>query len=330
MATSTLKPIDEKKKQKKNYGGSDINNNNNWSGFGISLLGNLVIAFVVGIAGSNFIYLTRMANVNMSKTIQHNKITVLDYLVPTQKNVYFPDEKVRENVNEYLKNIDSSTLTNCGKDNSCAAAEACTNYKLLANLNIGTLGGWPYSMRDPKVPAPWGLWGQFKYWIADSVANAYIRNRSKFKNIMKLFAPSEKATNSFSSPLQMFLITPLIYVLTPFVMLFIFFSCLYSLFATSPGWAIVGTLFFLTTFFINYGMCFVQAFQYLCTLTFVPLLADFKMVKNIFKCNGHSLVHFFLIFTCISAFMNLDPIIAGTITGTYGVYVIYTLFKLWW
>jgi hypothetical protein len=115
----------------------------------------------------------------------------------------------------------------------------------------------------------------------------------------------------------MFVVTPLVYLLTPLVMLFTFFSSVFSLFATSPGWAICGTFFFLSTFFISYGISFVQGFQYMCTLTLVPLLADFKMVKNIFKCNGKALVYFFLFLTCISAFANFDTTIASTVLVAY-------------
>ena len=326
MATTTLSPIETKKKQKKKDTVSALTNNNNWGGFGLSLLGNLIITVVVGLAGSNFIYLTRSASETMGKSS-----TVLEFLLPTKPGVYFPDKKVKDDTNAYVKNLNSSIFTNCGRENTCEKAEPCTHYKRLAKFNIGTLGGWPYSMRDPKIPAPWGLWSQFKYWIADSVADSYIRDRSNMQKILATFAPEKDGGNMFANQtFQMFVVTPLMYIITPLIMLFIFCSSIFSLFATSPGWAICGTLFFLSTFFISYGISFVQAFQYMCTLTLVPLLADFKMVQNIFKCNGNSLIYFFMFLTCLSAFANLDGIIAGTIVGTYVVYILYKVFKTYW
>lgn len=326
MTTTTLNPIEEKKKQKKKNTASGINADNNWSGFGLSLLGNLIITLVVGLAGSNFIYLTRSASENVSKTS-----TVLEVLMPTKESVYFPDKKVKDETNAYIKNLNSDIFTNCGKENTCEKAEACTNYKRLAHFNIGTLGGWPYSMRDPKVPAPWGLWAQFKYWIADSTADSYIRGRSYLQKVLSVFAPERNGGNMFANEsLQMFVMTPLLYIITPLIMLFILLSSVFSLFVTSPGWAIFGTLFFFFTFFVSYGISFVQAFQYICTLTLVPLLADFKMVKNIFKCNGKALVYFFMVLTCISAFANLDSIIAGTIVGVFGLFMLYKLIKTYW
>ena len=326
MAATTLTPIESKKKQNNKDTAADLSNNNNWSGFGSSLLGSLIITLFVGLAGSNFIYLTRSASERMGKTS-----TVLEFLLPTKEGVYFPDKKVKDETNAYIKNLNSSIFTNCGKENTCDNAEPCTNYKRLAKFNIGTLGGWPYSMRDPKVPAPWGLWSQFKYWIADSVADSYIRDRDYLQKVLATFAPDKDGGNIFASQtFQMFVVTPLMYVITPLLLFFIFFSSIFSLFATSPGWAIVGTLFFCLTFFISYGISAVQAFQYMCTLTLVPLLADFKMVKTIFKCNGKALVHFFLICTCISALINLEDIIAWTIVGVYGAYMLYKLVKMYW
>lgn len=326
MDATTLTPIEEKKKRKNKEAASDISNNNNWGGFGLSLMLNLIITFAVGLAGSNFIYLTRSASENMGKTS-----TVLEFLLPTKMGVYFPDKKVKDETNAYIKNLNSSIFTNCGKDNTCDNAESCTNYKRLAKFNIGTLGGWPYSMRDPKVPSPLNLWTQFKYWIADSIADSYIRNRDYLQKVLSVFAPEKQGGNVFASqPFQIFFVTPLVYLITPLIMLYILLSSVFSLFATSPGWAIFGTIFFFSTFLISYGISFVQMVQFIFTLTLVPLLADFKMVKNIFKCNGTSLVHFFLICTCISAFINLEDIIAGTIVGFYGVYMLYKLIKKYW
>jgi hypothetical protein len=186
-------------------------------------------------------------------------------------------------------------------------------------------------MRDPKVPSPLNLWTQFKYWIADSIADSYIRNRDYLQKVLSVFAPEKQGGNVFASqPFQIFFVTPLMYLITPLIMLYILLSSVFSLFATSPGWAIFGTIFFFSTFLISYGISFVQMVQFIFTLTLVPLLADFKMVKNIFKCNGKSLVHFFLICTCISAFINLEDIIAGTIIGVYGMYMLYTLIKMYW
>jgi len=315
MAAAPLSPIEQKQLENS---ASDINNNNNWVGFGKSLLVNLIITLAIGLTGANFIYLTRSASQSMGKTS-----TVLEFLMPTKTAAYFPDKNIGDETNAYVKSLNPSLFTNCGNENTCAKAEPCTNYKRLAKFNIGTLGGWPYSMRDPKISSPYGLWSQFKYWIADSIADSYIRDRSYLKKILATFTPEKGDGNIFANQtFQMFVVNPLMLLITPLVMCVIFLSSLFSLFSTSPAWAICGTIFFLSTFFISYCMFFVQAFQYMFTFTLVPLLADFKMVKNIFKCNGKSLLYFFLFLTCISAFSNFDNVIAGTILAAYIVVLI--------
>ena len=310
--TTKQTPIEEKLQEKKETATAKTNN---WEGFGRSLLSNLVITLFIGLAGSNFIYLTRMANEPISKSNKNS--SVLDLLLPTNPSMYFPTQKNQEETNNYIKTLDSSLFTNCGNNNTCASAEACTHYKRLAAFIIGTLGGWPYSMRDPKVPSPIGLWSQFKYWIADSTADSYINNRTILHKICATFAPEKSGENMLANqPFQMFVIAPIMYLIIPLVMFFLYFSSIFSLFRTSPLWAISG-LFLLYTFFISYGVSVVQFIQYIATLLLVPILADYKMVKNIFKCNGKALVYFFLFLTCTSAFANFDNTISITILVAY-------------
>ena len=326
MAT-TLTPIEEKKQQNKNTAMKKLSKNNNWSGFLLSLFAGVGITLVVGLSGANFIYLTRLANEPMYKNSDNEN--TLDWLMPTDKDAYFPEQKNKEKRDSNLKNLNSDIFTHCGKNNTCDSSELCTNYKRLANFNIGTLGGWPYSMRDPKVPSPIGPWSQFKYWIADSVADAYIRNRSLFKKFLILFAPAkgkDKGNKISNQPLQM-LMAGVLVACMPLVMFFIFFSCLVSVFLTSPIWSIVCIFLFLITFVINYGMTFVQGLQYMGTLTIVPLVADPKMVKNIFMCNGKFLIYFFLFFACMSATTNLETPIYGAMWGVYGLLVLIEGYK---
>ena len=91
MATTTLTPIQSKKIQNNKDTASALSNNNSWSGFGISLLVNLIITVVVGLVGSNFIYLTRAASESIGKSI-----TLLEFLLPTKEWVYFTNKKVKD------------------------------------------------------------------------------------------------------------------------------------------------------------------------------------------------------------------------------------------
>jgi hypothetical protein len=67
--------------------------------------------------------------------------------------------------------------------------------------------------------------------------------------------------------------------------------------------------------------------QYIGTLTIVPLVADPKMVKNIFMCNGKFLIYFFLFFACMSATTNLETPIYGAMWGVYGLLVLIEGYK---
>lgn len=318
MTNVNLTPIEVKKQEKE--ANSEIKTNN-WKNFGLSLISNLIVTLLIGISGSNFIYLTNAA----SKKIAGGKGTLLDILLPSDEGFYFPKEKFTEEKMEEIKDA-MGDQSKCGDLDCKIPKEFCTNFPKLYKFNIGKPGGFPYDIKDTSSSMPAGVWQKFKNWFADGTANSYMRDRSWLKKTLTFFAPDPKSGNMFANnSFQMFIVTPLMYLIFPLLLFIIFGSTLFSLFNKGPLTAFLG-FFFLYTFFIIYGISCIKAFQYIATLLFVPLLADFKLVKKIFICNGKSLLYFFLFLTCTSAYSNFDNTTATTMLVLY----ILVLIKGYW
>jgi capsular polysaccharide biosynthesis protein len=77
MSSSSLTEIEEKKKE--NERKEKTNSGNNWTQFSISILSNIFITLVIGVLGSNFIYMTTAST--KTYTLDNLRISILDILM---------------------------------------------------------------------------------------------------------------------------------------------------------------------------------------------------------------------------------------------------------
>lgn len=302
--------LEEKKKLKKE--GIEKNNENDWAEFGISIVKNIVTTLIIGILGANFIYLTT------AESISQNGSTLLEYLFPTLAA-------------QYLPTTTTSGGTRCSKD-----IGHNTNFKLLNKIGVGTTNSWPYSIYKnidnlDKKDKNNTYTQQFKNWFAQSTAESYKTNRSLLQQWLKLFAlnkGSDKDTdeNIFSNEsFQMFVASPLTFLMFPLVIFFTYFYSWFSMFKMDWRFALIG-MFLIYSWIIPFGISFVQTFQYMFALMFLPLFADIKRVKKIFGCNVKGLSIFFGLLICNSAFSHLD----NTISITMFVVYLLMIIKMYW
>jgi hypothetical protein len=311
MVNTELTLIEEKKKNLKDGNSNGDSNTNNWLNFGLWIIFSLLIVLGVGVIGANLIYMTTAKN----KFYDVAKVTLLEKLLPTEEAQYFPQK------GGAIKGGAMKGGAMCS-----SSVDPAPNWSNLNNIGIGKSGGWPYSMyKEGRLN---GVFQGFKNWFAESVADSYITSRSLLQKWLNLFAPVEVDKNIFSNEtFQIFFLAPLMLLIFPLVVIFIYFSNWVSAFKTSWIYTIFGMIFvysWFTTFFV----VIIQAMQYLLTLLFLPLFADYKRIKKIINCNITSLSLLFGLLMCISAFQNLDTTIAITMLIVYLMMVVKTLFSM--
>jgi hypothetical protein len=216
--------------------------------------------------------------------------------MPTDENRYFPPMS--------------------GGGESCSNnKEYSTNWTNLNKIGIGKNGGFPYSMYKEGIFN--GLFQRFKNWLAKSTADAYITDRGLLQKWLSLFSPDKESKNIFANEtFQMFIMSPLMFLVFPLVIIFIFFSSWFSLFKQGWIFALVG-VFLIYSWVINASVSIVQSMQYLLTFIFLPILADFKRIKKIIGCNAKALSLFFGLLVCSSAFSFLDNTVSITMFVVY-------------
>jgi hypothetical protein len=289
MAATLLSPIETKKKEINESANKNVGNN--WMKFGLSIVTNILITLLIAVSGANFIYMTTAIN----KT-ENNGGTLLEKLLPTDEKSYFPGM--------------SGGGANCSNNK-----EYSTNWTSLNNFGIGKKGGWPYNMYSEGMFN--GLFQRFKNWFAKSTADAYITDRTLLQKWLSLFTPDKEGKNFFANEtIQMFFISPLMFLIFPLVIIFIVFSSWFSLFKESWMFALVG-MFLCYSWLINSSVSIVQSLQYLFTFMILPVLADFKRIKKIIGCNVKALSLFFGLLVCSSAFSYLDVTTAVTMFIVY-------------
>ena len=307
MSTKEVTELEEKKKLQEE--GVDKKNENDWAEFGISIVKNIVTTLIIGLLGANFIYLTT------AERAQQNGDTLLEYLFPTGDAHYLP------------------TTTTTGGTRCSKTFGNNTEIGLLNKIGVGTKNSWPYSMYknidNPTKDDKFNTYSQqFKNWFAQSTADSYKMNRSLLQQWFKLFSLNKEGTeeNIFSNEyFQMFVVSPLMFLVFPLVIFFTYFASWFSMFKMGWGWTLIGA-FLIYSWLISFGVSFAQTVQFLFAFTLLPLFADIKRVKKIFGCNVKGLSIFFGLLICSSAFSYLD----NTISITMFVVFLLMIIKSYW
>jgi len=300
MAKTVLTPIEEKKKNIDDI--NESNKQNKWLSFGTSIITNILIVLFVGVIGSNFIYMTTAIN-----KVDNSGISLLEKLLPTDESIYFPQKGS-------LK----------GGSSCSSSKEHSTNWTNLNNIGIGKNGGWPYSMYNED--SGYGVTQNFKNWFSKSIADCYITNRSILQKWLGLFSSDKEDKNIFSNEtFQMFVVAPLMFLIYPLIIFFIYFSSWFSAFKSGWGFTLIG-MFLLYSWFTTSTVSLIQSMQYLLTFTILPLIADYKRIRKIIGCNVKSLSLLFGLLVCSSAFSYLD----NTISITMFLVYLFLIIKSFW
>jgi hypothetical protein len=299
MPNVTLTPIEEKRNEVVS------NNKNQWLPFFMSIITIILILCIIGILGSNIIFLTTSA----ASPIIHK-------FMPTNKEDYIPDLKTSmsggggcdDSNNEY-----GSLWTSSGKETENSVS-------------------WPYSMY--KITLPSGFFAKnfqkFKNWFAESIANSYITDRILFKKGLEFFSPkmvNGKNKNMLSNQtFQMFMLSPIMFLMMPLFGIIIYLVSWVNAFQTGLLFTLLGIFPLWYSWIMTSTVSLIQFFQFFFTLTIFPIISNFTKVKQIMFCNRTALLRLFGLFICSSAFSKLDNSIA---IPMFVVYLI-TIIKSFW
>jgi len=297
-----------KTEQDKDNNKSDKDNNksdkdnkkvSNWKGFGLSLIGNLVMTILFGIIGSNFIFFTTLDN--------------LELFFPTEPEYYFGGKVPRN----------PSVMEMRGGKYTCPQRRKMSfkgiNKDFLKSFNIGNVSGFPYSL---KVNEDDGIsFDSFKNWFATTIADTYMFNRKLLQEMYKKFAPVEgDGYNILSSQTLQMILAPFILLITNIVVPILSLgTTLYNSFSNTYSgliWSVVG-IFFGYIWLMTSGVSIAQTIQNLLTSLFLPLIIDPQTVLKILDCNKKFLSMLFGVLAVVSGIMYLDNTISTVMIITY-------------
>lgn len=203
MATLEPSQIEEKKQKKQflvNKDNNDDNDNIRWKNFFIYVLISLIVSLLIGIIGSNFIFLT--------------------YLSPQNREEWIPTKSIDEEFGGFYK------PTRGGN-----SAPSCMKSKSLSFNPPGIDSNWPYSMyKNEFIP---GFIQSFKNWIAKLTASSFIIHRSLLNQWLHF-------TKGLNDSLKMVLLAPLTLLFFPTVFIVGFFITIYTVFEANLLWGLAG------------------------------------------------------------------------------------------
>lgn len=214
MSTLEPSPIEEKKqkKQKKyNLFNKDNNDNIRWKDFFIYVFISLIASVLIGIIGSNFIFLS--------------------YLSPQSKEEWIPTKTMNEEFGGFYK------PTRGGSSSSSCMKSPSLSFNL-----PGMDSNWPYSMyKNEIIP---GFIQSFKNWVAKLTASSFIMHRTLLNKWINL-------TKGLNDSLKMVLFAPLTLLFFPAVFIAGFFITIYSVFEANLLWGLAGFFMLFMWPFVN-------------------------------------------------------------------------------
>ena len=272
----------------------DVHNTASWVAFSKALLRHFVIALLIGLFGSGFIYLT-------------SRGSDLDVIFPTDDLFYSaPSYEVQRS--------GPFTDVNCNETDS------------------GTFGvfedNFPYNLISIKGSTKSELKGKpftqrLTNWFAKTVAGCFKSNRALLKGWLDNFTPNTPLGNHAFQ----------IYIAFPFTMIVSFvafitgFWAAFGAAATADMNMTVWGGFLLFSWVLTMGLSCILFLRLIGTLTFLPMSQNWKEVANIMACNVKAIVILFGFFATGAAYSNLDSTVSGIMGIVYLILVIHTLYK---
>jgi hypothetical protein len=269
------------------------NDSDSWLKFLKALFSYFILALLVGLFGSSFIYLT-------------SRGSDLDIILPTDDLFYSaPSYEVKRN--------GPYTDVNCNETPSGSFAVFEDNFPYNLIITKGSskeeLDGLSFSSR-------------LSNWFGKTVAGCFKSNRALLKGWLDNFTPNSPLGNHTFQIYVGFPVTiclSLVSLITGF----------WAAFGAATGADMKITIwggFLLYSWALLLGLASVIFLRLIGTLCFLPMSQNWKEVANIMACNAKSIVILFGFFACGAAYDNLDP----TVSGIMGIiYLILVAYSLW-
>ena len=296
MAKSKSKTsaIDDKKAE---HGKSSKSSENNWAGFISSLISSFIFILIIGIIGSNFIYLSDTSKEGLT------------YLMPDDIKYYLTGD------------------TKTGGGNGFTAYNNDSD-EIIKKLNLLGIPGdkkigesFPYNGYAENLASD-SFTGDISNWFKYTVASSFATSRSIFIKYLTV------TSSIFPRTLLMFIIAPLTLLLSIILIILTFSVSFFSAFSSGWVYALIG-IFFGYTFFFSIILAFSQLFRFLFTLLILPLYMDMGEIRNILGEFISPLLIVFGLLVCNSAFANLDLTISITMTCIFVFYIFLHFYHCW-
>jgi hypothetical protein len=290
-------PISEKINEKEN---TKTSPNENWRGFAYLSFFVFIFVLLIGIFGSNFIYMTSL------------KPEFLDLLLPSENINYFEKDILMKGGMGFADNIDINTVS----DYNC---HIINNNSLFKSFSILPSKEFPYTMKK-KSSVLESFFQKTKNWFVDTIATSFMTSRYLLKTWLKLFSKK-------NDTLQMLLIAPLNFWFGSGIAFIVgLVSTLMALYTASGNVGFILGFIFLYNFSFMSTLAVIQSFLFSLTFLVLPLILDFKKVMSIFHCNISTLTTLFGLLTCITALFCFDITSASIYILTFAMISIISLF----
>lgn len=273
----------------------DWHNPAGWINFIKSLLFYFVVTLVMGIIGSNFIWLTQQGS------------RLEDMLPDLEDDPFYTAKQLEISVN---KGYDAESCDYVGETSSVKIKSDNFPY----NLKIGTNG---------DVPEGLSLGERIGSWFGWTSEGTFITNRGLIKSWIRIFPPESPLGN------EVFII----YVVAPLTMSLSFIGAITgfavacsSAFKSDVTLSVVGmlALYYWLVCFILGAVMFIRL---VALLVLYPIANGWKRVSNIFRCNAMPLVILFGFFVVGAAYDTLDSTVSGAMGVVYLIFLIIAAFK---
>lgn len=301
-----LSPIEMKKEATSN---KDISNFKN---FGIAVFKNTIYLILVGLIGSNFVYIS---------TLKDN----LNKLFPTDENsLPYSEKSGYSGGSNCLKNKSMFSVSNVFKYRGGNDSEdICnTSNNIVSNDEDDFKVGFPYNY---ITETPDTLFSIFKNIIGRSTRDSYIAGREMIKMFFK-------KTNKYGNRGQyaLFILSPIILfflilyqvplIIGGFVTFIMFIRHYFDLLLNYGKVSFVLISLFLGAFILGIDagwsilVGIAQMFSLYGTLLIYPLINDLTTVRKIFACKSNILIFLFVLLTIMDAFKHLSNVLAITMS----------------
>jgi hypothetical protein len=267
---------------------------NRWATFIKSLFVYFIIAMLVGLFGSGFIYLTTRGS-------------DLDIILPTYEEFYTAPQF------EIEKSGPMSEV-NCNESPS--------------GMFTGIVDNFPYNLIRTKGSSKAELHNlsfveRLTNWFAKTVAGCFKTNRAILKGWLDNFTPDSPLGNH---TFQIYIACPFT-ILVSLIALVTGFWCAFGAATSADMKVTVWGGFLLYAWGLCIGLSCIIFMRLIGTICFLPMAQNWKEVANIMACNVKTIAVLFGFFVCGSAYDTLDPIIAGIMGIVYLMLVVFTLWK---